>query len=173
MFHKNKKNYIITLTDSFNIHSIFEQCVFDIIASHRERSGVVARRERTRDDRRFENLVGTRSSRRSSHCLDLDLNGKRPGITSDGSLVHMYLIGRSWYNHFRSFSMGGNEGLHKQGMANQANQPIFEKLPKWHFLTQAYNYFFLKFLFDVAKNISFWNLLIPSMWLFRWIKVDK
>jgi hypothetical protein len=28
-------------------------------------------------------------------------------------------------------------GLHKQGMANPANQPIFEKLPKWHFSTHA------------------------------------
>ena len=29
-----------------------------------------------------------------SHCLDLDLNGKRPGITSDGKFSS-YLIGRS------------------------------------------------------------------------------
>jgi len=49
------KTYKITLTDSYNIHSSFEQCVFDIIASHRERSGVVARRERTRDVGRPEN----------------------------------------------------------------------------------------------------------------------
>ena len=49
------KTYKITLTDSYNIHSSFEQCVFDIIASHRERSGVVARRERTRDDGTSEN----------------------------------------------------------------------------------------------------------------------
>ena len=67
-----------------------------------------------------------------SHCLDLDLNGKRPGITSDGNFSS-YLIGKNWYNHFRSFSMGGNGGLHWQGMANAANQPISEKLPKWHF----------------------------------------
>ena len=46
-----------------------------------------------------------------SHCLDLDLNGKKPGITSNGNFSS-YLIGRSWYNHFRSFSMGGNWGLH-------------------------------------------------------------
>ena len=49
---------MITLTDSYNMHSIFEQCVFDIIASHRERSGVVARRERTRDGGRSEKLGG-------------------------------------------------------------------------------------------------------------------
>ena len=42
-----------------------------------------------------------------SHCLDLDLHGKRPGITSDGNFSS-YLIGRIWYNHFQSFSMGGN-----------------------------------------------------------------
>ena len=29
-----------------------------------------------------------------SHCLDLDLNGKRPGIASDGNFSS-YLIGRS------------------------------------------------------------------------------
>ena len=32
---------------------------------------------------------------------------KRPGITSDGNFSS-YLIGRSWYKHFQSFSMGGN-----------------------------------------------------------------
>jgi hypothetical protein len=58
---------------------------------------------------------------------DLDLNGKRPGITSDGNFSS-YLIVRSWYNHFWSFSMGGNGGLHWQGMANLVNQPISEKL---------------------------------------------
>jgi hypothetical protein len=30
----------------------------------------------------------------TSHCLDLDLNGKRPGVTSDGNFSS-YLIGRS------------------------------------------------------------------------------
>ena len=55
-------------------------------------------------------------NRAISHCLDLDLNGKRPGVTSDGNFSS-YLIGRSWYNHFWSFSMGGNGGLHLQGMA--------------------------------------------------------
>ena len=44
IFYQNKKKYISTLTVYYNIHSIFEQCVFGIIASHRERSGVVARR---------------------------------------------------------------------------------------------------------------------------------
>ena len=29
-----------------------------------------------------------------SHCLDLDLNGERPGIASDGNF-NSYLIGRS------------------------------------------------------------------------------
>ena len=29
-----------------------------------------------------------------THCLDLDLNGKRPGVTSDGN-ISSYLIGRS------------------------------------------------------------------------------
>ena len=29
-----------------------------------------------------------------SHCLDLDLHGKRPGVTSDGNFSS-YLIGRS------------------------------------------------------------------------------
>ena len=29
-----------------------------------------------------------------SHCLDMDLNGKRPGVTSDGN-SSSYLIGRS------------------------------------------------------------------------------
>jgi hypothetical protein len=33
--------------------------------------------------------------------------------------------------------MDGNGGLHYQGMANPANQPISEKLPKWHFLIHA------------------------------------
>ena len=42
-----------------------------------------------------------------THCLDLDLNGNRPGVTSDGNFSS-YLIGKSWYNHFQSFSMGGN-----------------------------------------------------------------
>ena len=32
---------------------------------------------------------------------------KRPGVASDGNFSS-YLISRSWYNHFRSFSMGGN-----------------------------------------------------------------
>ena len=32
---------------------------------------------------------------------------KRPGVDSDGDFSS-YLISRSWYNHFRSFSMGGN-----------------------------------------------------------------
>ena len=46
----------------------------------------------------------------TTHCLDLDLNGKRPGVTFDTNF-DSYLIGRSWYNHFRSFSMGENRGL--------------------------------------------------------------
>jgi hypothetical protein len=29
------------------------------------------------------------------------------------------------------------EGCTKQGMVNPASQPISEKLPKWHFLSQA------------------------------------
>ena len=32
---------------------------------------------------------------------------KRPGVDSDGDFSS-YLIGRSWYNHFPSFSMDGN-----------------------------------------------------------------
>ena len=36
---------------------------------------------------------------------------KRPCITSDGDFSS-YLIGRNWYNHFRSFSMGGNENMY-------------------------------------------------------------
>ena len=36
---------------------------------------------------------------------------KDVGVASDGNFSS-YLIGRSWYNHFRSFSMGGNGGLH-------------------------------------------------------------
>ena len=32
---------------------------------------------------------------------------KEVGVASDGNFSS-YLIGRSWYNHFRSFSMGGN-----------------------------------------------------------------
>ena len=32
---------------------------------------------------------------------------KRPGVASDGNFSS-YLIGRSWNNHFQSFSMGGN-----------------------------------------------------------------
>ena len=33
----------------------------------------------------------------NTHCLDLDLNGKRSGVTSDGNFSS-YLIGRSWYS---------------------------------------------------------------------------
>ena len=36
---------------------------------------------------------------------------KDMGVASDGNFSS-YLISRSWYNHFRSFSMGGNGGLH-------------------------------------------------------------
>ena len=32
---------------------------------------------------------------------------KDVGVASDGNFSS-YLIGRSWYNHFLSFSMGGN-----------------------------------------------------------------
>ena len=39
-----------------------------------------------------------------THCLDLDLNDKRPGITSDSNFSS-HLIDRS---HFWSFYMGGN-----------------------------------------------------------------
>ena len=63
---------------------------------------------------------------------------KDVGVASDGNFSS-YLIGKSWYNHFRSYSMGGNRGLDWQGMANPTNQPIAEKLPKWHFLTHACN----------------------------------
>ena len=58
---------------------------------------------------------------------------KDVGIASDGNFSS-YLIGRSWYNHFRSFSMEGCTNR-----ANPANQPISEKLPKWHFLIHAWN----------------------------------
>ena len=44
-----------------------------------------------------------------ARCLDLDLNGKRPAVTSHDNFSS-YLIGRSWFNHFRSFSIGGNGG---------------------------------------------------------------
>ena len=51
--------------------------------------------------RALGNLVGSLPSHRSSvgsisssHCLDLDLNGKRSGVTSDGNFSS-YLIGRS------------------------------------------------------------------------------
>jgi hypothetical protein len=33
--------------------------------------------------------------------------------------------------------MDGNGGLDQPGIANPANQPISEKLPKWHFLFHA------------------------------------
>jgi hypothetical protein len=70
----------------------------------------------------FKEIIRVKKSElHHSHCLDLDWNGKRPGITSDGNFSS-YLIGR--------------------GMANPANKPISEKLPKWHFLTHACNYDF-------------------------------
>ena len=42
-----------------------------------------------------------------SHCLYLDLNGKRPGMTSDVNFSS-YLIGRSGYGWLFPFPVGGN-----------------------------------------------------------------
>ena len=40
--------------------------------------------------------------------MDLDLNGERSGVTSDGDFrLYLFVI----YNHFLSFSLGGNGGL--------------------------------------------------------------
>ena len=48
------------------------------------------------------------SSGDNSHCLDLNLNGKRPGIASEGNFSS-YLIRRSGYGCLFPFPMGLNE----------------------------------------------------------------
>ena len=77
---------------------------------------------------------------------------KRQDVTSDDNFSS-YLIGRSWYNNFGSFSMSGNGGLHWQGMANPANQLISEKLPIWHFLRHAWN---LKLFWATWLHLKWW-----------------
>jgi hypothetical protein len=42
----------------------------------------------------FQLLKSLKSFDTKSQCLDIDLNGKRPGVTSDGNFSS-YLIGRS------------------------------------------------------------------------------
>jgi hypothetical protein len=64
---------------------------------------------------------------------------KRPGATSDNGFI--------FKKEYTNLNLNIKEreknpesrfrGLHKQGMANPANQPISKKLPKWHFLTHA------------------------------------
>ena len=61
---------------------------------------------------------------------------KDVGIASDGNFSS-YLIGRTWYNHFRSFSMGGNGNntIYPPKYAHgRSLRQILDKITKWHFL---------------------------------------
>ena len=61
---------------------------------------------------------------------------KDMGVASDGNFSS-YLIGRTWYNHFRSFSMGGNGNntIYPPKYAHgRSLRQILDKITKWHFL---------------------------------------
>jgi len=64
---------------------------------------------------------------------------KDVGAASDGN-PSSYLIGRSWYNHFQSFSMGinGNNTIYPLYPPKYAHgrslRHILDKITKWHFL---------------------------------------
>ena len=59
-------------------------------------------------------------------------------------------------------------------MANPANQLISEKLPKWHFLTYAWNLFWAKWLHLKCFRIDLSELyLASSKCLSKRIKLDK
>ena len=49
--------------------------------------------------------------------------------------------------------MSGNGGLHLQSMAYQANQAIYEKLPKWDYFHSFKKDFFS--LFSFKSNLFF------------------
>ena len=94
----------------------------------------------------------------TSHCLDLDLNGKRPVATSEGNFSS-YLIVRSYSadttisGHFLWTEM---EGCTNRAWPIQPIGRFLVKLPKWHFLTNEWNLNFLGQMtsFEVVKDSS-------------------
>ena len=92
-----------------------------------------------------------------SQCLDLDLNGKRPGIASDGNFSS-FLIDRSWYNHFPVIFYERKWRAALTGQANPANQPISDKIAKMALFNPCME--FKKFLgqmtsFEVLRKCHF------------------
>ena len=71
-----------------------------------------------------------------THCLDLDLNGKRPGIVFV-ILVHTWLVeaDTTVSCHFLWAEM---EGCTIRAWPIQPISRFLVKLPKWHFLTHAW-----------------------------------
>jgi hypothetical protein len=64
-----------------------------------------------------------------AHCLDLYLNDKRPGATSDNGFIFLKMNKNENIKEKKN-PVGGFGGLHYQGMANPANQPISGKIAK-------------------------------------------
>jgi hypothetical protein len=63
---------------------------------------------------------------------------KRRGATSDnGSICKKTKLKLKLKYKREKYPVSHFGGLHKQGMANPANQTIYELLPKCHFLTHA------------------------------------
>ena len=75
----------------------------------------------------------------SSHCLDLDLNDKRPGVSSDGNFSS-YLIRRSGYCWLFPFPVGGN-----------GNNPIY---PQFKHMDGAWDMFWIKSLDGTFKALQ-------------------
>ena len=120
---------------------------------------------------KFEKFIGA-----PSHCFYTISNPKRIGANNS---TFQALIGttKSWSF---PFPVSGNGGLHQQGMAISANQPISGKLPKWHFLTHAWNsnIFWPKLLllkcFESAIKWLYPKSVSGSVQVLKqWIKVDK
>ena len=74
--------------------------------------------------------------------------------------------------------MGGNGGLHYQGMANPANRQISDKIAKialFNPCTEFKNFLGQMTSFEVLSLVNFTHKvpLAPYMRLFSWKKVDK
>jgi hypothetical protein len=61
---------------------------------------------------------------------------KRSGAASDNGFIFKRIKKKSIIKEKKN-PVSRFGGLHYQGMANSANLPISEKLPKWQFLTHA------------------------------------
>ena len=106
-----------------------------------------------------------------THCLDLDLNGKRPGLTSDGSfssyLIQPFLA--IFNGRKRRAALTGHG--HPSPSWKIAKMALFKLCMKFDFLgPNCFIWCAMKSAFsEFIQNLS-WS---SSKCLFKWIKVDK